>query len=235
MTLADMMPVYLTWSLILLGIWGLVYRFHRAGRRKMWRMSWLTAPLGLTEPLFVPEYWSPPTLFDAAARFGFDLESLIFAFAIGGLASAVHDPLSRPRQGAATVTTRPAAHRYHFAALATPFVAFPVLHGITGLNPIYDAAIALFLGGVATAWCRPDLLSQLLGGSLVLTALYFAYFFSLAQVHPGYVAAVWNPEGVTGWLVLGVPFEELLFAATLGLLWSGLYEHMTWSTPGAPT
>ena len=27
-----------------------------------------TAPFGLTEPVFVPEYWSPPSLFDPAQR-----------------------------------------------------------------------------------------------------------------------------------------------------------------------
>lgn len=39
--------------------------------------------LGFTEPLFVPAYWNPPTLFDLAQRTGFDIESLIFTFAIG--------------------------------------------------------------------------------------------------------------------------------------------------------
>ena len=41
-----------------------------------------------TEPIFVPAYWHPPTLFDLAERMGFDFESLLFAFATGGLASA---------------------------------------------------------------------------------------------------------------------------------------------------
>lgn len=46
-------------------------------------VSLATAFFGLTEPLFVPEYWNPPTLFDLAQRTGFDLESLIFCFGIG--------------------------------------------------------------------------------------------------------------------------------------------------------
>jgi hypothetical protein len=32
----------------------------------------------LTEPLFVPDYWNPPSLFDLARRSGFDIESVIF-------------------------------------------------------------------------------------------------------------------------------------------------------------
>ena len=75
-------------SLILLAVWGVVYlalRGREGGRKKMLVVSSFTALLGLTEPLFVPEYWSPPSLFDLALRFGFDIESLIFAFAVGGI------------------------------------------------------------------------------------------------------------------------------------------------------
>lgn len=43
-----------------------------------------TTPFGLTEPLFVPNYWSPPSLFDLARSTGFDIESFIFSFGIGG-------------------------------------------------------------------------------------------------------------------------------------------------------
>jgi hypothetical protein len=54
----------------------------------MLRVSTLTALFGLTQPLFVPAYWNPPSLFDLAHRTGFDIESLIFCFAIGGLGAA---------------------------------------------------------------------------------------------------------------------------------------------------
>ncbi len=40
---------------------------------------------GFSEPLFVPEYWSPPSLFKLAEKTGFDIESFIFSFAIGGI------------------------------------------------------------------------------------------------------------------------------------------------------
>ncbi len=51
----------------------------------MWRASFATALLGLTEPIYVPRYWTPPSLFELAQRTGFDIESLIFAFAIRGI------------------------------------------------------------------------------------------------------------------------------------------------------
>lgn len=71
--------VYWIWSLILFGVWIAVFAGYAPGRRKMLRMSLVTLPLGLTEPLFVPAYWTPPTIFDLARRTGFDLESLLYS------------------------------------------------------------------------------------------------------------------------------------------------------------
>lgn len=42
-------------------------------RGVMWRTSWATSLFGATEPIFVPEYWSPPSLFDLAQRTGLDI------------------------------------------------------------------------------------------------------------------------------------------------------------------
>jgi len=45
---------------------------------------------------------------------------------------------------------------------------------------------------------------------------------------PDYVKNVWNFSRISGILILGIPLEELLFAFTLGMLWSSFYEHMHW-------
>ena len=57
--------------------------------------SLFTAPFGVTEPLFVPEYWCPPSLFDLAWRTGFDIVSLIFSFGIGGIGAILYNLLTR--------------------------------------------------------------------------------------------------------------------------------------------
>jgi len=65
----------------------------------MFWVSLLTAPFGLTEPLFVPEYWNPPSLFNLAARTGFDIESIIFCFAIGGVGAVLYNTIIKTRVG----------------------------------------------------------------------------------------------------------------------------------------
>lgn len=74
--------------------WSVLFVARTRMRRRMIWVSVLTMLLGLTEPLFVPAYWNPLSLFYLAQRMGFNIESLIAAFAIGGLATADYDLLT---------------------------------------------------------------------------------------------------------------------------------------------
>ena len=99
---------WLVWSLILLGVWLVIYATldSREKRRKMLVVSLWTSLLGFTEPIFVPAYWSPPSLFDLALTTGFDIESVIFAFAIGGGASPGYERLLPTAPEALTASRR---------------------------------------------------------------------------------------------------------------------------------
>lgn len=224
-----MQYVYLEWSLILLGIWAAAYLARPAFRHKMHAVSGWTGLLGFSEAFFVPRYWTPPTLFDLAARTGFDIESLIFAFAAGGLASTLYDELTGRATAPMSLAARHAhRHRLHEWALAAPLPVFFALGVLTSLNPIYVAEAALAAGALATVACRPDLWRRTLLGAVIFLALYFLYFASLVSVHPAYVRRVWNLQALSGVLIVGIPLEELLFAVTLGSMWAGLYEHWNW-------
>jgi len=57
--------VWLTWSCAFLMPWlGLFLWFPRDRKLMLWA-SLLTMPFGLTETLFVPRYWNPPSLWVA--------------------------------------------------------------------------------------------------------------------------------------------------------------------------
>jgi hypothetical protein len=62
-------------SALLLVIWAAVYLALRSNdsKREMLVVSLWTSLLGLTEPLFVPAYWNPPSLFDLAQKARFDI------------------------------------------------------------------------------------------------------------------------------------------------------------------
>ncbi|MDP4006976.1 MAG: hypothetical protein Q8P55_00050, partial [bacterium] len=65
-----MQYAWLIWSLLLLLVWLAVYLSleSKESKKEMLVVSLWTSLLGLSEPLFVREYWSPPSLFDLALR-----------------------------------------------------------------------------------------------------------------------------------------------------------------------
>lgn len=198
-------------------------------RKKMLIVSLWTSLLGLTEPIFVPAYWSPPSLFNLAIRTGFDIESLIFAFGVGGLATVIYERIFNIQYIKVTKEERHKQHhKYHLLALVSSPIVFIILLLFTNINPIYSAVIALIAGGIFTWYCRPDLKKQMFVSAIIFTGIYFVYFLTLLAVAPGYVVSVWNMSALSGILILGIPIEELMFAFSFGFMWSSVYEHVRW-------
>ncbi len=211
-------------------IWAVVYvRLSGDQRRKMFKVSLVTSVLGFTEPLFVPEYWSPPSLFDLAARTGFDIESVIFSFGVGGLVVVMYEYFFPVHEMAVTADEHLVSrHRWHYAALGAGPAMFVLLMLVTDLNPIYAAVLAMTAGALATGYCRSDLIRKMIVSAFLFTAFYGGYFMVLILMDNRFVDQVWNPATISGWRVLGMPVEELLFAFTFGLYWSSIYEHAAW-------
>jgi len=226
--------VWLVWSSAFLVPWVVAFAVFPSHRRAMIWASLLTTPFGFTEPLFVPEYWSPPSLFDLARQTGFDIESLIFSFGIGGIGAVLYNLLTGqnlvPTRG---TEKRQARHRYHFWALSAPLISFPMLYFFPW-NPIYPAISAMGIGAAATVLCRPDLARKTWVGALLFLAYYVVFLVGLEMIAPGYVARVWNLEALSGVSIGGLPLEELVFAIAFGAYWSGVYEHFTWKSVAPP-
>ena len=78
--------------------------------------------------------------------------------------------------------------------------------------------------------CRADLVRKTWMGALLFLAYYSVFLLGLEWTAPGYIGRVWNLGALSGLNVLGMPLEELLFAAAFGAYWSGVYDHFTWKT-----
>ncbi len=217
-------------SLLLLAIWAVIYIFlNKESRREMLIVSAYTSLLGFTEPIFVPRYWSPFSIFNLARRTGFDIESLIFSFALGGIAVVLYELIFPKRHDVINGEERRSArHRYHFWALISAPIIFAALILFTPMNPIYASFIAFIGGGIATWYCRPDLKKKMFASAFLFLGLYFVYFSAFIAFYPDYVKQVWNLSALSGIFIFGVPLEELMFAFGFGFLWSSVYEHITW-------
>ena len=220
--------IWLIWSSSFLVPWAVAYIVFPIHRRAMLWASIYTTPFGLSEPIFVPEYWSPPSLFDLAARTGFDIESLIFCFGIGGLGSVLYNIITRQIPVSITDNERrQPIHRHHYIALSTPFITFAPLYFLAW-NPIYPSIIAMLTGSIANTLCRPDLKRKTWVGGILFLTYYTIFLLGLDLTSPGYIERVWNLEALSGVSIAFMPIEELLFAVSFGLYWAGVYEHFTW-------
>ncbi len=220
--------VWFVWACAFLVPWLILYLRFPQHRKVMLWASIFTAPFGLTEPLFVPEYWAPPSLFDLALRTGFDIESLIFSFGIGGVGAVIVNVLTRrvPEVLDDGERAHP-RHRLHRWVLVAPFAVFLGLLPL-GWNPIYPAIAAMVAGAAATVWCRPDLARTTVLDALIFLGYYVVFLGLLEVSSPGYVEDVWTLEALSGVRIGFMPLEELLFALGFGAYWAALYEHYTW-------
>ncbi len=220
---------WLVFSLILLGIWFIIFSISKKFRKEMFLVSLFTMPFGLTEPLFVPEYWNPPSLFNLATITGLDIESFIFSFAIGGIGAVLYNIFFKvKRKKMDKYKMHSKMHRFHLISLLSPLFVFLIFYIFTELNPIYSASVAMFFGGVTTILCRPDLKKEVWMGGVLFFFLYFVFFLFFILIYPYAVTNFWNLSAISGILIFGIPIEELLFAFTYGMLWSSAYEHILW-------
>jgi hypothetical protein len=216
-----------------LAIWLVIFAAKPSLRHQMLWVSAFTMLTGLTEPIFVPSYWNPPSLFNLAATTRFDLESFIFSFAVGGIGSVLYEALTNVKQHKMAVGEFNERRWLHFASIISTPLVFTLLVLFTGLIPIYSAGIALLVGSVAAVACRPDLAKNTLVGGILYMGLYFVFFLCINLAFPTFVNS-WNLAALSGVVIVGVPLEELMFAFTFGMLWSGIYEHIkhyAFSTP----
>jgi hypothetical protein len=94
----------------------------------------------------------------------------------------------------------------------------------TGLNVIYNAALASVALGVYIAWRRPRLRWQVWSGALVFLLIYTFVLQVVGRMYPRFYEDHWNLRALSGVWVLNAPLEEYVFAATFGAFWAPLYE-----------
>jgi hypothetical protein len=260
-TLNPMWNPYLFGSLVLMGFWSVglfVVRRRRdvADLREFWWSSFACALLGVTEPLFVPEYWCPPSVLQIGR---WDLESFIFCFAIGGItavfpevppARRLFERISRSLAlfggrvkrsimawltlGSVLESTESAqpgdAEMTRSEVVQNNMILVAAFLGAFGatahlkLNIIYDSAIVCVAMACFIGWWRPGLRWKILSGGASFTVIYAITLGVVGKVYPTFFVEHWNLKELSNRWILGAPAEEYLFALTLGLFWSPLYE-----------
>ena len=195
------------------------------GRTYRSEMNWgtlIATPMALTSLLFVPEYWRPPSLFDLDQKIRVGIEDFLWAGAVGGIAAIVGEILLKENLR----ILRGSRHKRHYAPFMVTAVVFLVLRFALNWKTMNSTIVALAVCTLVLAYLRPNLIRLMLTSALSFTVLYFALFLMVLALYPYFVRNYYTLENLLGIYVLGVPIEELLFAATGGAVWSVAYEYV---------
>jgi len=202
--------------------WAGCYLFGKRHRTEIRWGTLISAPMALTSILFVPQYWTPPSLFDLDLKYRVGIEDFLWAAAVGGIASAIAEILLKERLS----RLRKAARKRHYAPF---FVIVGLFIGLEMWHPgktIYNCIIAFAVGAVVIAILRMDLVPTMVAGATSFTLLYFALFLIFLFLYPGFIQRYYNVPNLLGIYIAGVPIEELLFAGSGGAIWSVAYEYV---------
>jgi len=213
---------YFVGSLIFIVAWLILYAVARQHRGQMIWGSLLSAPFALTGFLFMPEYWSPPSLFDLDARFGIGIEDVLWSAAVGGIAAAASEIIFQQR----LVRMRHGDENPRYVPLALIAGLFVLLEVISPETSIYNMIGAFTAGAALIVYLRPDLTGRMLRGAAVFTAIYLLLFAYFLLLYPEFVPRYYNTARLLGWYVFGIPVEEILFAYSGGAVWSVIFEYM---------
>jgi hypothetical protein len=190
-------------------------------RREMLWGTLIAAPMALTSILFVPQYWTPASLFNLDQKIRVGIEDFLWAAAVGGIASVAGEILVREKLAA----IRRSRHKRHYAPFVLVIALFIVLEFWRN-NTMDNTIISFAVGALVLGYLRRDLIPLMLVSTAIFTLLYFCLFLWVLFLYPQFVERFYNLQNLLGIYIRGVPIEELLFAATGGAIWSVGYEYV---------
>lgn len=168
-----------------------------------------------------PGYWEPPTLFDLNRKTGgYGIEDALFSFFAGAIAAGLYVILFKLKVSKKTNKKLKKGH-----ALLLALVLSSVFFVLTPVNAIYFFIFLQFFGAYAIIRQRRDLFLHSLAGGAIFMSLYVVLFTVFIFLFPHFVADYYNLQRTSHILILGIPLEECLYALTLGMMWSPLYEY----------
>lgn len=170
------------------------------------------APFGLFEYVFyVPEYWSPEQWRLSWVGLG----DLVFTFAAGGVAWLL---ATTPVRRRLTVSWGARRVARRFLGCAIIGLALATLIWRAGVPMYLASLLAMWVGWASVVWRHPHLRWLGLVGGPAFAVAYVAVLRLAFDLAPEF-RLQWNWATLSGVTWVGVPLEEVLWAATFGAVW----------------
>jgi len=144
---------YFVGALIFDAAWLGCYIFCKSYRPQMIWGTVVSLPFALTSILFIPQYWTPPSLFNLDATVKVGIEDFLWAGAVGGIASVIGEALLKEK----FAKRRAQKPKRHFAPFIVMTILFVSLEWWHANKTIYNMIIALAIGAIVALLIRRDL------------------------------------------------------------------------------
>jgi hypothetical protein len=219
------MYTYFSWALIFGLIWLILYICRKDLRYEMFFSSLLFLPFGLTQPLFVPEYWNPIVFFRI---FGiFDIESLLWCFFTGGIVAVFYEEIFGLKLRKLRNSRKSRKHAYviYFLmilmVLSMIFIKYFTVFSVIRYS--FIAMIFIFLYFVIS---RPDLFSKSIFSGFIFMIFYIISLLFVDIIFSGFILNQWTIQGSIGIKLFYIVIEEYIYAFLFGVVWSVVYEEI---------
>lgn len=176
----------------------------------------------------IPDYWNPDFILGAAIQsplgmWKFGIEDLIGSIGNIGLTVFIFELINKPFDGLPKQSLIPIIRILGLTTLALVMICifFFVFHirGIHACN-FSNAILAIVIMFIRPTYWKASLITAIICSFLYWLVLQLVVLIS----KPDIFNVVWNPNGRFGFLVGGVPIEELIWSFLLTLVVGPLYR-----------
>lgn len=178
----------------------------------------LSAPFGFVSIFFVPEYWDPVRI----ASFLTGLEDIIFSFANGGIVWLFAVSLFS-NHIIVDLNLKKIIERYIICGLLGELVF--LMFWLSGHKVMTSSIMSVFFIGIIILFLKPKLFSIFLVGLISFTIFYILLLKLSFIIWPSFLN-FWNFDNLIGTFILGMPVEEILWAAGFGAVWPVLMAYI---------
>src|SRR5260221_2677715 len=206
--------------------WGLFYFARRDLHSRIVVMSILLLPLAhIGQYYFLKDYWHPPLILPIRVGgfvFG-GLADLLFAFAMGGIATGAFPVLCRQIAVAGNASPR---HWIGFAFLAIEGVCVVGLTQFLHINSIFSSSLGFVFTAVLMIVIRHDLFISLVVSGLISGLTIAGAEGILSFVVPLYLSRYWYLyHAQYGMLIFNrVPATELMWGIAFGMVIGPIFD-----------
>jgi hypothetical protein len=210
--------VYLTGAIIIFPIWLILFFIRKAQRKSMVLVGLYVVLLAI--PLefiwFLKDYWNPLKYISVPT---FLYQEFIFAFLLGGIASSIYIVPIKENSN----------FRLLNFILPIIIIILSMLIFTSGLrlNSIYSCMIGFGITASMILYLKPELIKKSLLSSFSMLSISIIGYEILLIIYPQLINDWWLLKNISGFLLFGIPIEEIMWFSLFGLSIGPIYNFWT--------